>query len=63
MTDSSDRTNQVLAACLVEAGLTPRALAREINRLFGPGTVAETAPYYWRDSGGVPRAPLPALTA
>lgn len=37
--------------------------ALELNRLFGPGTVAETAPYHWRDAGGVPRRPLPALTA
>jgi hypothetical protein len=63
----SRRTNQginsALAAHLAEAGLTARALARELNRLFGPGTVAETAPYHWRDAGGVPRPPLPALTA
>ncbi|MDQ7903495.1 hypothetical protein RB614_03075 [Phytohabitans sp. ZYX-F-186] len=63
----SRRTNQginsALAAHLAKAGLTPRALARELNRLFGPGTVAQTAPYHWRDAGGVPRPPLPALTA
>ncbi|MEU0557466.1 carph-isopro domain-containing protein [Dactylosporangium sp. NPDC006015] len=59
----SDRTNPALAARLSEAGLTPRALARELNRLLGVGTLAETAPYYWRDAGGVPRTPLPALTA
>jgi len=58
-----DRTNQALAAHMAEAGLTPRILAREINRLFGPGTLAETAPYHWRDAGGIPRPPLPALTA
>jgi hypothetical protein len=46
-----------------EAGLSPRSLAREINRLAGAGTVAETAPYHWRDAGGVPRDPLPGLTA
>src|SRR5262245_9234806 len=40
-----------------------RGRSREMNLLFGPGTVAETAPYYWRDSGGVPREPLPALAA
>jgi len=61
--DSPHGANNVLADLLAEAGLAPRALAREMNRLFGPGTVAETAPYYWRDSGGVPRAPLPALAA
>ncbi|MBI1758959.1 MAG: hypothetical protein HYR62_07005 [Actinobacteria bacterium] len=60
---TTDRSNHTLTAHLVEAGLTPRTLAREMNRLFGPGTLAETAPYYWRDAGGVPRTPLPALTA
>ncbi len=63
MPDHSDQANHPLAAHLAEAGLTPRALAREMNRLFGPGTVAETAPYYWRDTGGLPRDPLPALAA
>ena len=63
MPDQPDRANHPLAAHLGEAGLTPRALAREMNRLFGPGTVAETAPYYWRDAGGLPRDPLPALAA
>jgi len=58
-----DRGNPVLASLMVEASLSPRALAREINRLVGSGTVAETAPYYWRDSGGVPREPLPSLAA
>lgn len=55
--------NPVLSAYLVEAGWSPRALAREINKLFGTGTVSETAPYYWRDSGGVPHPRLPAFTA
>ncbi len=63
MAAPADRTNRALAAHLVDAGLTPRTLARELNRLFGPGTLAETAPYHWRDAGGVPRAPVPALTA
>ncbi len=58
-----DRANQALSTHLTEAGLAPRTLARELNRLFGEGTLAETAPYYWRDEGGVPRAPLPTLTA
>jgi len=58
-----DRANQALSNHLAEAGLTPRTLARELNRLFGEGTLAETAPYYWRDAGGVPRSPLPNLTA
>ncbi len=63
MATSAECANPVLVALLTEAGLTPRGLAREMNRLFGPGTVAETAPYYWRDAGGVPRRPLPALAA
>jgi hypothetical protein len=58
-----DSANQALSGHLIEAGLTPRTLARELNRLFGEGTLAETAPYYWRDAGGVPRPPLPTLTA
>lgn len=63
VSNSPHRANHVLAGLLSEAGLTPRLLAREMNRLLGPGTVAETAPYYWRDGGGVPREPLPALAA
>jgi hypothetical protein len=55
--------NQALEAYLIEAGLSPRGLARDLNRRFGAGTVAETAPYYWRDSGGMPRSPLPNLVA
>jgi hypothetical protein len=56
-------TNASLAMHLELAGWSPRKLGREINRLFGPGTVSETAPYYWRDRGGMPHAPLPALAA
>ncbi|MDX6237949.1 MAG: hypothetical protein QOG10_2764 [Kribbellaceae bacterium] len=55
--------NEALSAHLDEAGWSPRALAREINALFGGGAVSETAPYYWRDSGGAPRQPLPAQAA
>jgi hypothetical protein len=55
--------NERLAALLADAGWTPRALARELNAAFGPGTVSATAPYFWRDHGGVPRAPLPALVS
>lgn len=55
--------NEQLASLLDEAGWTPRALSAEINKLFGAGTVSATAPYHWRDAGGVPRAPLPALAA
>jgi hypothetical protein len=58
-----DAGNEVLAALLAELGWTPRALGRRINRVSGVGTVAETAPYHWRDAGGVPRPPLPALAA
>lgn len=63
MAAQPDRGNPALSAHLAEAGLTPRALARDLNRLFGAGTVADTAPYYWRDVGGMPRQPLPALVA
>lgn len=55
--------NEVLASLLAELSWTPRALARRINRVLGVGTVAETAPYHWRDAGRVPRPPLPVLTA
>lgn len=55
--------NEVLSALLDELGWSPKALARKLNRVFGAGTVAETAPYHWRDAGGVPRSPLPAMTA
>ncbi|MGH3715454.1 MAG: carph-isopro domain-containing protein [Micromonosporaceae bacterium] len=60
---TATETNTILSAYLDEAGWSPRVLAREINKLFGAGTVSDTAPYYWRDKGGVPRHPLPALTA
>jgi hypothetical protein len=55
--------NERLAALLADAGWTPRALARELNATFGKGTVSATAPYFWRDHGGVPHAPLPALVS
>lgn len=55
--------NEPLAALLADAGWTPRALARELNATFGQGTVSATAPYFWRDHGGVPHAPLPALVS
>ncbi len=61
--DRHGQANSALASLMAEAGVSPRALAREINRMAGPGTVAETAPYHWRDNGGVPREPLPALVA
>lgn len=55
--------NERLAALLGDAGWTPRALARELNATFGQGTVSATAPYFWRDHGSVPHAPLPALVS
>ncbi|MBC9717817.1 transcriptional regulator [Streptomyces sp. TRM66268-LWL] len=55
--------NPVLAACLDELDWSPKVLARKLNRVFGTGTVAESAPYHWRDGGRVPRSPLPTMTA
>ncbi|MBV9312157.1 MAG: hypothetical protein JO100_00150 [Pseudonocardia sp.] len=55
--------NQVLAALLTELNWSPRTLGRRINRLYGVGTVAESTPYHWRDSGSVPRPPLPTYVA
>lgn len=55
--------NERLALLLAEAGWTPRGLARALNSSFGEGTVSGTAAYFWRDHGGVPHAPLPALVA
>jgi hypothetical protein len=55
--------NEVLTSILDELGWSPRALARRINHVFGAGTVADTAPYHWRDSGCTPRPPLPELAA
>ncbi|SOE32511.1 carph-isopro domain-containing protein [Streptomyces sp. OK228] len=60
---ADSRHNEVLSECLDELGWSPKALARKLNRVFGAGTVAESAPYHWRDSAGVPRSPLPAMTA
>lgn len=61
--ETQPRTNVVLAKCLAELGWPPSVLAREINKLFGASTVSSSAPYHWVRNGGVPRAPLPALTA
>jgi hypothetical protein len=55
--------NEKLSSLLQEAGWSPRALVRRINRILGTGAVAETAAYHWRDSGRIPRPPLPAVTA
>lgn len=59
----ADGRNEVLSLLLDELGWSPRALARRINHVFGAGTVADTAPYHWRDSGATPRPPLPELAA
>jgi hypothetical protein len=59
----ADEANECLAALLAEGGWTPRALARALNATFGQGTVSATAPYFWRDNGSVPHAPLPAMVA
>lgn len=55
--------NDVLATLLEEVGWSPRSLARQINRVYKDGTVSDTAPYHWRESGAVPRAPVAALAA
>ncbi len=55
--------NEQLQAYLGELGWNPKSLARKINKAFGAGTVAETAPYHWRDQGRLPRAPLPTVVA
>ncbi|MGH3897740.1 MAG: carph-isopro domain-containing protein [Pseudonocardiaceae bacterium] len=59
----ADGPNELLTSLLDELGWSPRALARRINHVFGAGTVADTAPYHWRDNGRTPRPPLPELTA
>lgn len=59
----SGQSNHVLAARLTELGWSPRVFARRINRYYGAGTVAETAPYHWRDAGRVPRSPIPTYAA
>ncbi|MEV5847781.1 carph-isopro domain-containing protein [Streptomyces sp. NPDC051985] len=63
MPNAGDRRNKVLSGCLDELGWSPKAFARKLNRVFGVGTVAESAPYHWRDAGAVPRSPLPAMAA
>ncbi|MGH1551937.1 carph-isopro domain-containing protein [Streptomyces sp. L7] len=63
MPETSSRRNAVLAECLDELGWSPKALARRLNRVLGAGSVAESAPYHWRVAGGVPRSPLPVMTA
>ncbi|WP_020579909.1 carph-isopro domain-containing protein [Actinopolymorpha alba] len=55
--------NAVLHRLLDELGWSPRTLAQRVNRAFGAGTIAETAPYHWRDTGRIPRPPVPTLVA
>jgi hypothetical protein len=55
--------NAVLVRYLDELGWSPKALARKLNRVFGAGTVAESAPYHWRDAGALRRPPLPMMAA
>lgn len=63
MATAAKGPNDALAGCLGELDWSPKVLARKINHVFGTGTVAESAPYHWRDAGRVPRAPLPTMTA
>lgn len=57
------QSNDVLAQCLAELRWTPRALARRINAIYGPGTISESAPYHWRDRGRVPYPPVAGYAA
>jgi hypothetical protein len=61
--DAQSGKNRALAECLEELGWPPSMLARKINRTFGAGTVSPSTPYHWVHTGGVPRPPLPTLTA
>lgn len=63
MSQQSQTPNEQLRACLDELGWSPKALAKKINKMFGDGAVAESAPYHWRDQGRLPRAPLPTVVA
>ena len=48
---------------LAELGWSPRELSDHINQALGESRVAPTAPYHWRDHGGIPRPPVAQLTA
>ncbi len=52
----------VLSTYLDALGWSPERLAREINRLQGPGTISLKAPYGWV-RGAYPRGRLPGLVA
>ena len=55
--------NEILSRYLLLAGWNPKVFARKINKLCGYPAVAETAPYYWRDDGGIPQPPVPQMAA
>ncbi|MFE4018661.1 carph-isopro domain-containing protein [Streptomyces sp. NPDC059101] len=63
MARAAGKPNLALASFLEELGWSPKELARKLNRVFGMGTVAESAPYHWRDAGSVPRSSLPSMVA
>ncbi|MGW7006544.1 hypothetical protein ACWGCW_27935 [Streptomyces sp. NPDC054933] len=52
----------VLTSCLARLGWSPERLAREINRVCGPGTISVKAPYNWL-KGARPRGQLPDVVA
>lgn len=54
--------NAVLVTGLGRLGWSPDRLAREINRVCGPGTISNKAPYHWV-RGVKPRAPLRSVVA
>lgn len=55
--------NLKLGAMLDELGWSPRDLSHHLNEALGEYRVSPTAPYHWRDRGGIPRPPLAQLTA
>ncbi|NDL61114.1 carph-isopro domain-containing protein [Phytoactinopolyspora mesophila] len=63
MSTRSGQPNAALASALDELGWSPKMLARKLNRVFGSGTTSDTAPYHWRDTGALPRSPLPTMAA
>lgn len=58
-----EQGNTVLRGLLAEAGWSSGALARAVNAEFGALSIAETAPYYWLDTGSVPRGMVPLMVA
>jgi tetratricopeptide (TPR) repeat protein len=55
--------NQALGELLARLRWTPYRLAREVNRVMGPGYVHRTTPRKWLAHGVVPFPPLPELVA